>query len=169
MDVAQALHGLSQARVSNTWLCKIHLARFKHAKSALVFNSGYTANMGVISSIARAGDLILSDEFNDASIIDGCRLSRGATERFFAHCNTSALEELLGSSVQAGHKGKIVVVTDSVFSMDGDWLLDCTEIADLCRRYHAILVVDEAHAHWMHWPRWTRFGSLSWVESMRQR
>lgn len=123
---------------------EIHLARFKHAKSALVFNSGYTANMGVISSIARAGDLILSDEFNHASIIDGCRLSR-AEYKVFPHCNTSALEELLGSSVQAGHKGKIVVVTDSVFSMDGD-LAPLTEIADLCRRYHAILVVDEAHA-----------------------
>lgn len=120
------------------------LARFKHAESALVFNSGYTANMGVISSLARAGDLILSDELNHASIIDGCRLSR-AECKVFPHCNLSALQELLAASVQAGHQGTILVVTDTVFSMDGD-LAPLTEMVDLCRQYHALLVVDEAHA-----------------------
>ncbi|HWS83672.1 MAG TPA: aminotransferase class I/II-fold pyridoxal phosphate-dependent enzyme, partial [Ktedonobacteraceae bacterium] len=111
------------------------LARFKHAESCLVFNSGYTANMGVISSLARAGDLILSDELNHASIIDGCRLSR-AECKVFPHGNVSALEEQLASSVQAGHQGRIVVVTDTVFSMDGD-LAPLTEIVGLCRQYHA--------------------------------
>jgi len=120
------------------------LARFKHAKSALVFNSGYAANMGVISALVGAGDLILSDELNHASIIDGCRLSR-AEYKVFPHCNLSALQELLAISVQAGHQRTIVVVTDTVFSMDGD-LAPLTEIVDLCRQYHAILVVDEAHA-----------------------
>ncbi|HEY4036296.1 MAG TPA: 8-amino-7-oxononanoate synthase [Ktedonobacteraceae bacterium] len=120
------------------------LAHFKHAESALVFNSGYTANVGVISSLARAGDLILSDELNHASIIDGCRLSR-AECKVFPHCNISTLEELLVSSIQAGHRGKILVVTDTVFSMDGD-LAPLTEIVDLCRQYQAILVLDEAHA-----------------------
>ena len=123
---------------------EMQLARFKHAESCLVFNSGYTANMGVISSLARAGDLILSDELNHASIIDGCRLSR-AECKVFPHCDVSALEELLASSVQAGHQGRIVVVTDTVFSMDGD-LAPLTEIVGLCRQYHAILIVDEAHA-----------------------
>lgn len=121
-----------------------HLARFKHAESALVFNSGYIANVGVISSLARAGDLILSDELNHASIIDGCRLSR-AECKVFPHCNLSALEGLLTTSVQAGHQGRILVITDTVFSMDGD-LAPLTEIVDLCRQYHAILVLDEAHA-----------------------
>jgi 8-amino-7-oxononanoate synthase len=123
---------------------EIQLARFKHAESCLVFNSGYTANMGVISSLARAGDLILSDELNHASIIDGCRLSR-AECKVFAHGNVSALEEQLASSVQTGHQGRIVVVTDTVFSMDGD-IAPLTEIVGLCRQYDAILVVDEAHA-----------------------
>lgn len=121
-----------------------HLARFKHAESSLVFNSGYTANIGVISSLARASDLILSDELNHASIIDGCRLSR-AECKVFPHCDLSALEELLEAAVQAGHQGKIVVVTDTVFSMDGD-LAPLSEIIDLCCHYHAILIVDEAHA-----------------------
>lgn len=123
---------------------EIRLARFKHAESALVFNSGYTANIGVISSLARAGDLILSDELNHASIIDGCRLSR-AECKVFPHGDVSALEELLASSAQAHHQGRIVVVTDTIFSMDGD-LAPLTELVSLCRQYHAILVVDEAHA-----------------------
>jgi 8-amino-7-oxononanoate synthase len=120
------------------------LARFKHAECSLVFNSGYTANIGLISSLARAGDLILSDELNHASIIDGCRLSR-AEYQIFPHCNISALAQLLASSAQTGHKGSILVITDTVFSMDGD-LAPLAEIADLCRQYHAILIVDEAHA-----------------------
>ena len=125
-------------------ILETRLARFKHAESALLFNSGYTANIGVISSLARAGDLILSDELNHASIIDGCRLSR-AECKVFPHCNLSALQELLAASVQAGHRGTILVVTDTVFSMDGD-LAPLEEMVDLCRQYHAILVVDEAHA-----------------------
>lgn len=123
---------------------EMHLAQFKHAESSLVFNSGYTANMGVISSLVRVGDLILSDELNHASIIDGCRLSR-AEYKVFPHCDLSALEELFVASVKAGHRGRKLVVTDTVFSMDGD-LAPLTEIVDLCRQYHAILVVDEAHA-----------------------
>jgi 8-amino-7-oxononanoate synthase len=121
-----------------------HLARFKHAESALVFNSGYTANMGVISSLTRTGDLILSDELNHASIIDGCRLSR-AECKIFPHGSASALKALLASAVQECHQRRIVVVTDTVFSMDGD-LAPLAEIVDLCRKYQAILVVDEAHA-----------------------
>src|SRR5438876_3096961 len=119
-------------------------ACFKQTESALLFSSGYAANIGVITALADAGDLILSDEFNHASIIDGCRLSR-AECKIYAHGNVAALEALLAASVRAGHRGKIIVVTDTVFSMDGD-LAPIEEIADLCSLYDAILIVDEAHA-----------------------
>ena len=119
-------------------------AHFKHAESALLFNSGYTANVGVLTSLADTDDLILSDELNHASIIDGCRLSR-ARCKVYPHGNARALKNLIASSVQNGHKGKLIIVTDTIFSMDGD-LAPLQEIADLCRRYDAILVVDEAHA-----------------------
>lgn len=120
------------------------LARFKHSESALLFNSGYTANVGVLSSCSTTGDLILSDELNHASIIDGCRLSR-ATSKVYPHNDVAALEALLVSAQKTGHKGKTLVVTDSVFSMDGD-IAPLAELADLCSFYNALLVVDEAHA-----------------------
>ncbi|MBV9019254.1 MAG: 8-amino-7-oxononanoate synthase [Ktedonobacteraceae bacterium] len=120
------------------------LADFKHSESALLFNSGYSANVGVISSLVGAGDLILSDQLNHASIIDGCRLSR-AQCKIFPHCDVAALEELLVSAAQLEHQGKILVVTDTVFSMDGD-LAPLAEIVSLCKQYNALLVVDEAHA-----------------------
>ncbi len=119
-------------------------ARFKCAESALLFTSGYTANVGILTSLAGPGDLIFSDELNHASIIDGCRLSRARCE-IYPHADVAALQTLLASSAQSGHKGKRIVVTDTVFSMDGD-RAPLQEIADLCRRYAAILVVDEAHA-----------------------
>ena len=120
------------------------LARFKQTESALLFTSGYTANVGVITSLVGPSDVILSDELNHASIIDGCRLSR-AECKIFPHRNLSTLEEFLASLVHTGHRGKVVVVTDSIFSMDGD-VAPLAEIAQLCRRYDALLVVDEAHA-----------------------
>ena len=125
-------------------LLETRLARFKRCESTLLFNSGYTANVGVITALLSPGDLILSDELNHASIIDGCRLSR-ATCKVYPHGNVEALEALLVSSIQAGHRGKTVVVTDSIFSMDGD-LAPLQEITALCSRYDALLVVDEAHA-----------------------
>lgn len=119
-------------------------ARFKGAESALLFTSGYTANVGVLTALAEPGDLILSDQLNHASIIDGCRLSRARCE-IYPHADVQALSDLLTSAVCSGHKGKIIIVTDTIFSMDGD-LAPLREIAALCRRYNAILVVDEAHA-----------------------
>ncbi len=120
------------------------LAHFKQSESALLFTSGYTANVGVISSLVGPDDLILSDELNHASLIDGCRLSK-AECKIFAHSDVSALEELLVASRQAGHRGRTLVVTDTVFSMDGD-LAPLAEITRLCTCYEAMLVVDEAHA-----------------------
>lgn len=120
------------------------LAAFKKSERALLFTSGYHANMGVITSLVGHGDVVFSDELNHASIIDGCRLS-GAERRIYPHNNTEALAQQLEELERAGHKGTRLVVTDSVFSMDGD-LAPLAEIAVLCRRYAALLVVDEAHA-----------------------
>jgi 8-amino-7-oxononanoate synthase len=100
--------------------------------------------MGVISSLVGPHDVILSDELNHASIIDGTRLSR-AEYKIYPHCNTIVLAQQLEELDRAGHRGLRLVVTDSVFSMDGD-VAPLAEIATLCNRYDALLVVDEAHA-----------------------
>ncbi len=120
------------------------LAAFKGSERALLFGSGYLANMGVITSLVGAGDVVLSDELNHASIVDGCRLSR-AERRIYPHCNIAVLAQQLEDLERAGHPGTRLVITDSVFSMDGD-LAPLAEIAVLCERYNALLMVDEAHA-----------------------
>lgn len=114
------------------------LARFAGRASALFFSTGYMANMGVISALAGKGDTIFSDALNHASIIDGCRLSR-ATVRTYPHCDVDALADSLSET--PGHK---LVVTDGVFSMDGD-MAPLVELAQVCRRHDALLVVDDAH------------------------
>ncbi|MDQ3677250.1 MAG: 8-amino-7-oxononanoate synthase, partial [Actinomycetota bacterium] len=116
------------------------LAAFKRTEAALLFGSGYLANLGVVSALSRAGEVIFSDELNHASIIDGCRLSRAQTF-VYAHNDT---EHLAWGLAQAGDRSA-VIVTESVFSMDGD-LAPLVEIADLARRHDVRLVVDEAHA-----------------------
>ena len=105
-----------------------------------LFNTGYAANVGVISTIANAGDRVFSDELNHASIIDGCRLSRASVE-VYAHCDLEALE----SALAIGGGRRRIVVTESLFSMDGD-IADLVALAALCKKYDAALVVDEAHA-----------------------
>ena len=118
-----------------------HLARFKGTESALVFPTGYMANVGVISALVRKGDVILSDELNHASIIDGCRLS-GADVVIYAHNDLSDLERKISSC--RGYRRR-VAVSDAVFSMDGD-MLDLPRFIDICRRNDAFSVIDEAHA-----------------------
>ena len=118
-----------------------HLAKFKGTESALVFPTGYMANVGVMSALARKGDVILSDELNHASIIDGCRLS-GADVVIYAHNDLSDLERRLSSC--RGYRRR-VAVSDAVFSMDGD-MLDLPRFIDICRRHDAFSVIDEAHA-----------------------
>jgi len=118
-----------------------HLARFKGTESALVFPTGYMANVGVISALARKGDVVLSDALNHASIIDGCRLS-GADVVVYAHNNLADLERKLSSC--RGYRRR-VAVADAVFSMDGD-LLDLPRFLDICNRHDAFSVIDEAHA-----------------------
>jgi len=117
------------------------LAEFEGTEAALVFGSGYHANTGVIPALMGPGDTIFSDELNHASIIDGCRLARADTQ-VFRHRDTGHLEELLASAPTPGQR---LIVTDSVFSMDGD-VARLPEIAALAGRYRAWVMVDEAHA-----------------------
>jgi glycine C-acetyltransferase len=119
------------------------LARFKGTEASLVFQSGYTANVGVVSTLMQEGDLIVSDELNHASIIDGCRLSKAA-RAVYRHLDYGHLESLLREARARG-TAKILVVADGVFSMDGD-VSDLRVIADLCAAHDAIAMVDDAHA-----------------------
>ena len=117
------------------------LADFKQTEASLVFPSGYHANVGTLSALMGAGDTILSDELNHASIIDGCRLSRADT-KIFRHRDVDHLESLLADSPDSGQR---LIVTDSVFSMDGD-VAPLKEIAGVGGKYRAWVMVDEAHA-----------------------
>lgn len=115
------------------------IAEFKGTEAALIFNSGYTANTSAIPSIAREGDVIFSDELNHASIVDGCRLSR-AKKVIFRHRDVDHLSEL----IKKENGKRKIVITDSVFSMDGD-IAPLRDIYDICEKYGAILYIDDAH------------------------
>ncbi len=117
------------------------LAAFKHTEAALVFQSGFTCNSGIIPVLVEQGDAILSDELNHASIIDGIRLTR-AERKIWAHANLDALETALKETQAARRR---LIVTDGVFSMDGD-VADLPGIVDLAERYGAMVYVDDAHA-----------------------
>jgi 8-amino-7-oxononanoate synthase len=116
------------------------IARFKETESALVFSCGYSANLGLIPCLAGSGDLILSDALNHASIVDACRLSK-ATVEIYPHCDHQYLEDFLA---KRRVEGKVMVVTDGVFSMDGD-LAPIPELLRVCEFHGALLVVDDAH------------------------
>ena len=116
------------------------LARFEHTEAALLFPTGYHANVGAITTLVRRGDAVFSDRLNHASIIDGCRLS-GATVHVYPHADARALDELL-----ARHPARRrLIVTDSVFSMDGDHA-PLREITAVAAAHDAMVMVDEAHA-----------------------
>jgi 8-amino-7-oxononanoate synthase len=117
------------------------LAAFEHAEAALLFTTGYAANLGAISALVGRDDAIYSDEQNHASIIDGCRLSR-ATVHVYRHCDASQLRELLEKS---GSFRRRLIVTDSIFSMEGD-AAPLPELAELAEHHNTMLMVDEAHA-----------------------
>lgn len=117
------------------------IARFKRTEAAIIFNTGYMANLGAITALAGKGDVIISDELNHASIIDGCRLSRAET-RIYRHKDTEQLKEILRQA--RGHRRRLIV-TDSVFSMDGD-IAPLPEITALAEEYGAMVMVDDAHA-----------------------
>jgi 8-amino-7-oxononanoate synthase len=116
------------------------LAEFKRSEACLLFGSGYLANVGVVSALARQGDVVFSDRLNHASIVDGCRLARAETF-VYEHGDVERLEWGLR---QAGGRGSLIV-TDGVFSMDGD-LAPLEEIVELAQRFDARVMVDEAHA-----------------------
>ena len=123
------------------------IAKYKNCKSAILYSSGYAANLGIISSVVGKGDFILSDELNHASIIDGCRLSK-AEVKIYRHCDAEHLEKtlkVLAVKKRKNKEGKILVVTDSIFSMDGD-IAPLKKIIGLKKKYSFILMVDDAHS-----------------------
>jgi 8-amino-7-oxononanoate synthase len=122
------------------------VARLEGAEASLLFGSGYSANCGYIPALVGSDDLIVSDELNHASIIDGCRLS-GARIQVYPHGDASAAGRLLARSAR-----RKLLVTDSIFSMDGD-AADLRALADACAREGAMLAVDEAHASGVIGPR----------------
>jgi glycine C-acetyltransferase len=127
---------------------KIHMdleeqiARFKHSEACVVFQSGFTANAGTVSAVLGKDDLIVSDELNHASIIDGARLSK-ATIKVFKHKDVQDCERILRE--HANFPGKKLIISDGVFSMDGD-IAPLPELCDLAEKYGCIMMVDDAHA-----------------------
>ncbi|MGH9528048.1 MAG: glycine C-acetyltransferase, partial [Terriglobales bacterium] len=118
------------------------IAAFKRTEAAVVFQSGFTANAGTVSALLGREDFIISDELNHASIIDGARLSR-ATIKVFAHRDTAAAEARLQEV--AAQPGRKLLITDGVFSMDGD-IAPLPALCALAEKYGAIMMVDDAHA-----------------------
>jgi 8-amino-7-oxononanoate synthase len=123
-------------------------AKFSGMETALYFGSGYAANMGLLSSLLGKDDLVFSDELNHASIIDGVRLS-GARKEIYPHRDLNALESAL--KAHSGERCRKIVVTESVFSMDGD-VADVQAMVQLAERSGASVIVDEAHATAVHGP-----------------
>ena len=118
------------------------IAAFKGTQAAIMFNSGYAANTGILQGLFGPDDVIFSDELNHASIIDGCRLSMARTV-VYPHCDTTALAELMERE-RPKRKGRWLIVTDGVFSMDGD-MAPLVGLCDLKEEQEALLMVDDAH------------------------
>jgi 8-amino-7-oxononanoate synthase len=117
------------------------ISAFKHSEAAITYSSGYATNLSVISTLMGRGDYVISDKLNHASIVDGCIMS-GAEFRRFKHNDMAELERRLQQLPEDVSK---LVVADAVFSMDGD-VLDLPKTVALCRKYHAWLMIDEAHS-----------------------
>jgi glycine C-acetyltransferase len=118
------------------------IAKFKNVEACVVFQSGFTANAGTVSAVLGKEDLIISDELNHASIIDGARLSK-ATIKVFKHKDVKDCERILQE--HAEFPGKKLIITDGVFSMDGD-IAPLPALCDLAERYNCIMMVDDAHS-----------------------
>lgn len=118
------------------------LAEFKHTGSALVLHSGFATNQGVLGALLQPGDLVVSDELNHASIIDGLRLTK-ATKKIFKHADAEDLERVLAEHAPVC-EGLKMVITDGVFSMDGD-IAPLDKLLAVARKYGAVLYVDDAH------------------------
>ncbi len=117
------------------------IANFKHAEAAVTYSSGYATNLSVVSTLMGRGDYVFSDKLNHASIVDGCLMS-GAEFRRFRHNDMEHLEGLLRIAPSDVAK---LVIADSVFSMDGD-IIDLPKVVELCKKYNAWLMIDEAHS-----------------------
>src|SRR3982075_1025651 len=118
------------------------IAKFKNVEACVVFQSGFTANAGTVSAVLGKEDLIISDELNHASIIDGARLSK-ATIKVFKHKDVKDCERILQD--HAAFPGKKLIITDGVFSMDGD-IAPLPELCDLAEKYNCIMMIDDAHS-----------------------
>ena len=118
------------------------IARFKNVAACVVFQSGFTANAGTVSAVLGKEDLIVSDELNHASIIDGARLSK-ATIKVFKHKDIQDCERILEET--ANWNGQKLIITDGVFSMDGD-IAPLPELCALAEKYHCIMMIDDAHS-----------------------
>jgi glycine C-acetyltransferase len=118
------------------------IAKFKHVEACVVFQSGFTANAGTVSAVLGKDDLIISDELNHASIIDGARLSK-ATIKVFRHKDVEDCERILEE--HASFPGRKLIITDGVFSMDGD-IAPLPTLCDLAEKHGSIMMVDDAHA-----------------------
>ncbi len=119
------------------------LARFKRVEATISFQSGFNSNVATIPALVGKDDLIFSDELNHASIIDGCRLS-GAPIIRFEHCKPASLEQKLSEHYPAGSSRRALIITDGVFSMDGD-IAPLSDIVELAERFNTMVMVDDAH------------------------
>ena len=117
------------------------ISEFKHAEAAVTYTSGYVTNLTVVSTLVSRGDYVFSDKLNHASLVDGCLMS-GAKFRRFKHNDMVSLEHMLESTPAGASK---LVIADAVFSMDGD-IIDLPKMVELCRKYDAWLMMDEAHS-----------------------
>ncbi len=119
------------------------LARFKKVEAVLSFQSGFNSNVAVIPALVGKEDIIFSDELNHASIIDGCRLAGTAVVRY-GHCDPESLKQKLSEYCRDGFAGRTLIVTDGVFSMDGD-IAPLPDLVELAEAHNAIMMVDDAH------------------------
>jgi glycine C-acetyltransferase len=120
------------------------LAKFKHTEAVITFQSGFNCNIGTVGALMNKQDAILSDELNHASIIDGCRLS-GAKILRFKHSDMDDLRRVIKEAKESGLYKKLLIITDGVFSMDGD-IAKLPEIVEIAEEYDALTYVDDAHA-----------------------
>ena len=125
-----------------------NISEFKNTESTLIFNTGYMTNLGVIYALTKENDVIFSDQLNHASIIDGTRISK-ASVRVYKHKDTSDLENLIKKEIESNNepnnKSNFFIVSDGVFSMDGD-IAPLPKLVEIANEYNCTLIIDEAHA-----------------------
>ena len=119
-------------------------SEFKNVESTLIFNTGYMTNLGVIYALTKENDVIFSDQLNHASIIDGTRISK-AKVKVYKHKDTKDLENLILDEIESNNDGNLFIVSDGVFSMDGD-IAPLPELVEIANKYSCTLIIDEAHA-----------------------